>query len=115
VSFTAPTQPEFDLEDWAARPYAERLRMMCDASAMQGFGAPGMAYVFYVIKLMLYAGGFLLFAATTPGLGGLGSIGSWITAPIAFEKAVLWTLLYESVGLGCAREPPGWRRSRGCR
>jgi hypothetical protein len=105
MSFTAPTQPEFDLQDWAARPYGERLRMMCDASAMQGFGAPGMAYVFYVIKLMLYAGGFLLFTATTPGLGGLGSIGSWITTPIAFEKAVLWTLLYESVGLGCASGP----------
>jgi len=105
MSFTAPTDPGFDLQDWAARPYAERLRMMCGASAMQGFGAPGMAYVFYVVKLFLYAGGWLAFTATTPGLGGLGHIGSWITSPIAFEKAVLWTLLYESVGLGCASGP----------
>jgi hypothetical protein len=105
MSFTAPTQPDFDLQEWAGKPYAERLRMMCDASAMQGFGAPGSAYVFYVVKLLLYAGGFLAFTASTPGLGGLGSIGSWITSPIAFEKAVLWTLVYEAVGLGCASGP----------
>jgi hypothetical protein len=105
VSFTTPSQPDFDLVEWAGLPYPERLRLMCQAWAMQGFGAPGVAYVFYVVKLFLYAGGFLLFTATTPGLGGLGSIGSWLSSPIAFEKAVIWTLLFESTGLGCASGP----------
>jgi len=105
MSFTTPTQPDFDLTEWARLPYGQRLRLMCDAWAMQGFGAPGVAYAFYVLKLLLYAGGFLLFTATTPGLGGLGSIGSWWSAPIAFEKAVVWTLLFEAVGFGCASGP----------
>lgn len=105
MSFSRPTQPDFDVDRWRTLPYPGRLRLMCQAWAMQGFGAPGMAYAFYVVKLLLYAGGFLLFTATTPGLGGLARIGDWWSSPIAFEKAVLWSLLFEVMGLGCASGP----------
>ena len=42
----------------------------------------------------------LLISATTPGLGGLGDIGDWWTQPIVFQKVVVWTLLWEILGLG---------------
>ena len=105
MPFVAPSQPPFDVAEWGTRPYPERVRVMCQAWAMQGFGAPGMAYLFYAAKLLLYVGGFVAFAANTAGLGGLGHIGSWWATPIAFEKAVVWSLLYESLGLGCASGP----------
>lgn len=105
MGFTTPTEPDFDIEAWAGRPYAERVRMMCDAWAMQGFGAPGVAYVFYIAKIVLYIGGFLVFAVTTEGIGGLGDIGDWWALPVVFAKAVLWTMLYESLGLGCGSGP----------
>src|SRR5438093_1264801 len=85
----SPTPPGLDLEDWAQRPYRGRLRLMCDAWAMQGFGAPGIGYLFYLVKLVLYVAGFLAFAVTTRGIGGLGAIGDWWSEPIVFQKAVL--------------------------
>ena len=104
MSLTKPAQPEFDVDDWLGRPQAERVQAMCETWAMQGFGAPGIAYGFYAIKLVLYVGGFLLFATATTGLD-LSNIGDWWFAPIAFEKAVLWTMLFEVMGLGCGSGP----------
>ena len=43
--------PDFDVVEWAALPYPQRLRMMCEAWAVQGFGAPVAAYGFYALKL----------------------------------------------------------------
>lgn len=105
MPFVAPSQPPFDVEQWAAMPYRRRVRMMCETWVLQGFGAPGVAYLFYALKILVYVGGFLAFAANTPGLGGLGHIGTWWSAPVVFEKAVVWSLLYESLGLGCASGP----------
>jgi hypothetical protein len=104
MPFMKPAQPEFDVDEWLAKPQPERVRAMCATWAMQGFGAPGLAYAFYVIKLVGYVGGFLAFACATRGLN-LSNIGSWWYAPIAFEKAVLWTLLFEVFGFGCASGP----------
>jgi hypothetical protein len=71
---------------------------------MQGFGAPGVGYFFYVIKMAAYVGGFLAFACATRGFA-LSNLGSWWASPIAFEKAVIWTLLFEVVGLGAGSGP----------
>jgi hypothetical protein len=99
-----PAEPEFDIADWLAKPQPERVRAMCQTWAMQGFGAPAVAYVFYVVKMIGYAGGWLAFACATTGLN-LSNFGSWWYSPIAFEKAVVWTLLFEIVGLGCGSGP----------
>jgi Transmembrane protein of unknown function (DUF3556) len=104
MSLTKPSQPEFDVDEWLLRPQSERVQAMCETWAMQGFGAPGIAYAFYAVKLLLYVGGFLAFATATKGLS-LSNIGSWWFAPIAFEKAVLWTLLFEVLGFGCGSGP----------
>lgn len=105
VGLLSPKSPDFDLTDWLTRPYSERVRMMCQTWAMQGFGAPSAVYLFYVVKIALYVGGWLLFCALTPSLGGPATIGSWWAEPVAFQKAVLWTLLFEGLGFGCASGP----------
>jgi hypothetical protein len=105
LGLLTPKSPEFDLADWVTRPYAERVRMMCQTWAMQGFGAPPAIYLFYVVKIGLYVGGWLVFAALTPALGGPSTIGTWWAEPVAFQKAVLWTLLFEGLGFGCASGP----------
>jgi hypothetical protein len=104
MSFTKPSPPEFDVDEWLKRPQPERVRAMCETWAMQGFGAPGVAYAFYAIKLVAYVGGFLVFAVSTRGLA-LSSIPHWWDSPIAFEKAVLWTMLFEVLGFGCGSGP----------
>ncbi|HWM87866.1 MAG TPA: DUF3556 domain-containing protein, partial [Kofleriaceae bacterium] len=87
------------------RPLAERGRMVCESWALQGYGTPIGAYAFYLIKVVFYVGMWLLFCGTTPGLGGLATIGDWWLSPIAFQKAILWNMLFEGLGLGCGSGP----------
>jgi hypothetical protein len=105
MGFIAPSTPSFDVDDWSRRPYAERLRLMCDAWAQQGFGAPGVAYVFYVLKIAIYIGGFLFFATRAPGVGGVGDFGRWWDDPEVFGRGILWTFMFEGLGFGCGSGP----------
>ena len=100
-----PALPDLALDDWAARPEAERVRLMCESWAVQGFGAPAIAYLFYVAKVALYAWLWVVFVSRAPGIEGLGDIGDWWATPIAFEKAIVWTMLFEVLGLGCGSGP----------
>jgi len=106
MSFTQPTPPPFEYEDWRRRPHLERIKLLAQDWALNGFGTPTFVYLLYILKLVLYAGGgLLLISATTPELGGLGELGSWWTEPIVFEKAVIWTMLWEVLGLGAGSLP----------
>jgi hypothetical protein len=106
MSFTQPTPPPFPYEEWKRRPHLERIRVLAQDWALNGFGTPGFVYLLYIFKLIVYAGGGLLvISATTPELGGLGSIGDWWTEPIVFQKAVIWTMLWEVLGLGAGSLP----------
>ena len=105
MGLTKPDQPDFDIEEWRALPYFGRLRLMCVTWCTQGFGAPDVVYVLYIMKIVFYLGMFLVFAAVTPSLGGPTSFGQWWSAPLAFEKAILWTMMFEVMGLGCGSGP----------
>jgi len=106
MGFMQPTPPPFEYEEWRRRPHLERIKVLAQDWALNGFGTPYFVYLLYVVKLVLYAGGgLLLISATTAGLGGLGDLGSWWTEPIVFEKAVIWTMLWEVLGLGAGSLP----------
>lgn len=105
MGFLKPAEPDFDVEEMMRAPVEQRLRTMSASWVLRGFGAPGVVYLFYVLKLGLYVGGFLAFAATTRGIGGLGDLGDWWSEPIVFQKAVVWTLLFEVTGFGCSSGP----------
>jgi hypothetical protein len=106
MSFLEPAPPPFEYEEWRRRPHLERIKACAQDWALNGFGTPYFVYLLYVVKLVLYAGGgLLLISATTSGLGGLGDFGSWWTEPIVFEKAVIWTMLWEVLGLGAGSLP----------
>ncbi len=106
MGFIEPTPPPFEYEEWRRRPHLERIKVLAQDWALNGFGTPYFVYLLYIVKLVLYAGGgLLLISATTSGLGGLGDLGSWWTEPIVFEKAVIWTMLWEVLGLGAGSLP----------
>jgi hypothetical protein len=105
VPLLRPVLPPYDPLEWVKRPFLERARMVCEAWALQGYGTPVVIYAAYAVKLALYAGAWLLFCRTTPGLGELASIGEWWLHPIAFQKAILWSMLFEGLGLGCGSGP----------
>jgi hypothetical protein len=65
-------------------------------------------HLFYVVKIGLYILAAWLLALTTEGLGGLAgftNVAHWYAEPIVFEKVVLYTMLFEVVGLGCGFGP----------
>jgi hypothetical protein len=106
MGFTKPAPPPFEVEEWKRRPHLERIKPLAQDWALNGFGTPNAVYLLYIVKLIVYAGGgLLLISATTTGLGGLGDLGSWWTQPIVFQKAVVWTMLWEVLGLGAGSLP----------
>jgi hypothetical protein len=101
-----PAEPPFEVEEWQRLSHLERIKPLAQDWAINGFGTPWAVYLLYVLKVLLYAGGGLLvIAATSDGLGGLGNLGSWWTEPIVFQKAVIWTMLWEVLGLGAGSLP----------
>jgi hypothetical protein len=101
MGFIQPSPPPFDLEEWRAKPYLTRLKLNCQDWAVNGFAPPGAVYLLYIVKLVLFVfAACLVVSLTTPGVGGLGDISDWWTDPIVFQKFVVWTLLWEIIGLG---------------
>jgi hypothetical protein len=110
MGFIAPTPPPVDIEEWKRRPLLERIKPLAQDWALNGVGVPTSVYLLYIVKLVIFAvGGALLISATSSGLGGLGNLGSWWTEPIVFQKVVVWTMLWEFVGLGAGSMPLTFR------
>src|ERR1700676_4829320 len=111
MGFLKPDLPEIDMAAWRSRSRSERIRPMARHLAERGFGTPAAIPLFYVFKIGLYILGGWLFALATKGIDGFTNVGSWWAEPIVFEKVVLWTLLYEVVGLACGSGPLNTRFS----
>jgi hypothetical protein len=105
MALLRPTAPPYDSLAWRAKPFGERARMVCEAWAIQGYGSPIGVFVFYAVKVALYVGGWIAFCARSPTLGGAWSIAAWWLNPLAFQKAIVWSLLFEVLGLGCGSGP----------
>jgi hypothetical protein len=100
-----PASPPYDPLEWAEKPFAEKAQMVCRSWALQGYGTPAAVYAVYLVKVVLYIGGWCFFCSFTPGLGDPRSISSWWLSPVAFQKAILWSMLFEGLGLGCGSGP----------
>ncbi|HWH43899.1 MAG TPA: DUF3556 domain-containing protein [Thermoleophilaceae bacterium] len=110
MGFLTPEPPPVDVEEWKKQPHLDRIKPLAQDWAVNGFGTPSAIYLLYVVKLVVFsAGGFLLIAATTPGIGGLTDLGDWWTEPIVFQKVVAWLVLWEVIGLGCGSMPLTFR------
>jgi len=101
-----PTLPDVDPARWPQLGRRERIRELAPFWVDHGFGTQRVVHLLYVVKCVLYAGGAILVTAwTTPGLGGVANVGHWWSEPIFFQKAVIFTVLFEVVGLGCGSGP----------
>lgn len=101
MGFLKPTLPVVDIAEWSKGTRAEKIRPMARHWAEVGFGTPVALHLFYVLKIGLYIlGGWLFAMVSTDGVGPA----DW-SAPIVFQKAVLYTMLFEVIGLGCGFGP----------
>jgi hypothetical protein len=103
--FLKPIPPPYDPLEWAKKPFAEKCSLVCNSWAMQGYGTPLGVYLVYAFKIAAYVAGWFLFCSFTPGMGQLANVGDWWLTPVAFQKAILWSMLFEILGLGCGSGP----------
>jgi hypothetical protein len=99
-----PIPPPYDPLEWRNMPFSERARLGCQAWAIQGYGTPLLVFVLYVLKIVFYIAMWIYFCSFSPGLGVWTSF-SWWLQPVAFQKAIAWSLLFEVLGLGCGSGP----------
>jgi hypothetical protein len=93
-----PAPPPFEVAEWRRLPHLERIKPLAQDWALNGFGTPTAVYFLYVFKILAYAGlGALLIFATS-------GWPAW-SDPIVFQKAVIWTMLWEVLGLGAGSLP----------
>jgi len=106
VGFIRPVLPQVDPAAWPQTPRLARIRLLAPFWVDHGFGTQRVVHLAYLVKCLLYAGGAVAVASlTTPGLGGIGGVAHWWTEPIFFQKAVVFSLLFEVLGLGCGSGP----------
>ena len=105
MGLITPNLADIDLQGWRSRPYLQRIRPLAQHWAENGFGTPYAVYVLYLVKIVGYVLRGVAIAAATPGIGEIGDFASWWTEPIVYQKIVVWTLLYEVLGLGCGSGP----------
>lgn len=106
MGFLQPTLPEVEADTWPHRTRLEKIRELAPFWVENGFGTQRAVHVLYAVKCVLYAGGaILLTSVTTPQLGGVVNVGDWWAEPIFFQKAVVFTLVFEILGLGCGSGP----------
>jgi len=105
MGFLKQDAPVVDYEQWSKGTRAEKIVPMARHWAEVGFGTPVVLHLFYVVKILLYILGGWLFVLATKGIDGFTNVASWYAEPIVFEKVVLYTMLFEVIGLGCGFGP----------
>jgi hypothetical protein len=105
MGFMSPELPDVDHKTWPTLPRATRLRVVTRHWAEHGFGTPYAVYLLYLMKIALYVAAPAAIISLTPGLGGLSHIADWWTQPIVYQKVIVFTLLFEVLGLGCGSGP----------
>jgi hypothetical protein len=105
MGFLKQDAPVVDYEEWSKGTRADKIVPMARHWAEVGFGTPVVLHLFYVVKILLYILGGWLFALATKGIDGFTDVTSWYAEPIVFEKVVLYTMLFEVIGLGCGFGP----------
>jgi hypothetical protein len=105
MGLISPTPTPYDPLEWERLPLTEKLQQVCRAWVVQGYGTPFAIYVAYLLKIAAYIAGWVFFCGFSPSLGGWSELDTWWSHPIAFEKAILWSLLFEVMGFGCGSGP----------
>ena len=105
MGFLKQEVPVVDFEQWSKGTRAEKIKPMARHWAEVGFGTPVVLHLFYVAKIGLYILFGAVFALATSGIDGWSNIGQWWTEPIVLQKVVLYTMLFEILGLGCGFGP----------
>jgi hypothetical protein len=100
MGFTKPYLPDVDPDTFLTKPLMERMRILANDWAENGFGSPKMIHTIYVLKLVVFfALGGITVATATSGLPAFWHVTEWWNQPIVYQKVILWTVLLEAIGV----------------
>lgn len=99
----------YNVADWKRLSHIDRIRPMVTYWAENGVGAPPVVQVLYIVKTVIYAVAAILIISLTPGLGSPLDFHTWWDEPIAYQKAVVFTMLIEVLGFGGGFGPSNFR------
>ena len=100
MGFTKADFPPVDPETFLQQPLMERMKALALHWVEHGFGSPRMIHTIYVVKLLVfYVLGGITVATWTSHLPPFWDVAGWWNQPIVYEKAVLWTVLLETIGV----------------
>lgn len=105
MGFLQPNHPDLDLPTWRQGTRQERMRPLVRHFCEVGFGSPDVVTIVYLVKIVLYLLAGWAFVLSTPGIDGFTAVTTWWDSPAVFYKFVLWTMLFEVLGLGCGFGP----------
>lgn len=105
MKILAPEKLPFDFQEWKSKPFPTRVKMLCQAWAVQGYGAPVSVYFFYIFKIALYVWLWTVFCSFSENLGSMDTISAWWYKPEALLKAVLWSIMFEGMGMASGSGP----------
>lgn len=100
-----PAELPYDIDEWKKLPFSQRAKKICQAWAMQGFGAPFSVVIYYTLKIAFYVWMWFVFCSYSTELGGSDTLGEWWFKLEALGKALTWTILFEVLGTGGASGP----------
>lgn len=97
-----PKPLPFDYDEMMTLPFSQRVQLLCGVWATQGFGTPNAVYIVYILKLLFYIGMWFFFCSFSfPDT----EFSQWAWEPQALLKAILWTMVFEAMGMGAASGP----------
>ncbi len=106
MGFTTADMPPVDPAQFGSMPFMARMKLLALHWCEYGFGGPKQLHMLYVYKLIAYATlGLVVVGLTTPALGGFGAFLSWWNDPIVYLKLMVWTILFEILGLASSSGP----------
>src|SRR6516225_18475 len=100
MGFTQPNFPPVDPDTFLQQPLMDRLRALSVSWAENGYGVARMVHALYIAKLVVfYALGGIVIATLTSHLPMFWHVTQWWSQPIVYQKAILWTVLLELIGV----------------
>ncbi len=100
MGFMTPTLPAVDHEAFVRLPLRDRIKILVLKWVDYGYGVPRAIHILYIAKLVaFYAIAGIAIATATSGLPAFWHVSEWWNQPVVYEKAILWTILLEALGL----------------
>jgi hypothetical protein len=98
--------PPYEPQRILSAPFPEKVRLVCRTWAAGEAATPLVFIALYWVKyLLLYVGGWAFFVSFSADYAGLGQAGVWAFTLVAFQKAIVWSIVYELLGFGCSMGP----------